>query len=271
MTATPIPRTLGLILYGDMDISVINELPPGRQEIKTYNVSSEYRERLYNFIKKEAEAGRQVYVVCSAIEESEDRKNVLAYTQELSRMLPEIHIACLHGRMKPLEKDIIMADFKANNIQILVSTTVIEVGVHVANASLMIVENADRFGLAQLHQLRGRVGRGENQSYCVLVTDTKNKDTKKRMKALCDTNDGFKLSELDMELRGAGDFFGTKQHGLPGFSIANLYRDMDILKEAQEAAAAMFGGDILVNKKEKERYDARVLAILDAAATVGVI
>ena len=243
MTATPIPRTLGLILYGDLDISIIDELPPGRQEIKTYCVDSKYRERINEFIRKEVEQGRQAYIICPAIEESEsaaqsktELKNVLNYTENLSAVLPEINIAYLHGRMKSADKQQTMDAFKAGECQVIVATTVIEVGVHVANATLIIIENAERFGLSQLHQLRGRVGRGTEQSYCVLLTDTKNKQTLSRMKAMTQTTDGFKLAELDLKQRGAGDFFGTRQHGIPTFAIANLYRDMKILEAAQEAA-----------------------------------
>jgi len=285
MTATPIPRTLALILYGDLDISIINELPPGRQAIKTYSVDSSYRQRLHGFIRKEAEAGRQAYVICPAIEESDSSdkemvgekgaaehpmtenrppvalKNVLAYTKELSAALPDISIACLHGKMKPVEKQEIMDNFKSGKIQALVSTTVIEVGVHVANATLMIIENAERFGLSQLHQLRGRVGRGAHESYCVLVTDAKNKITKARMKAMRDTTDGFKLAELDLAQRGAGDFFGTRQHGLPDFSIANLYRDMDILKIAQFAALAVRKGEIALSDEEDKMLESRVALV----------
>jgi len=272
MTATPIPRTLALILYGDLDISVIDELPPGRQAIKTYCVDSRYRERIHAFIRKEAEAGRQAYIICPAIEESaaandtasffssttsdspsgsaSAMRNVLEYTRELSTALPDLTIACLHGRMKPAEKQQIMDNFKAGQTHALISTTVIEVGVHVANANLMIVENAERFGLSQLHQLRGRVGRGAEQAFCILITDAKNKITKARMKAMTDTTDGFKLAELDLAQRGAGDFFGTRQHGLPDFSIANLYRDMDILKIAQSAAHAVYKGEIALSNEE---------------------
>jgi len=246
MTATPIPRTLGMILYGDLDISIINELPPGRQTIKTYSVGAKYQQRVHGFIRTEIEAGRQAYVICPAIEAPEENenqlvgnpdqlKNVLDYTAELRTALPDIKIAHLHGKMKPAEKQDIMDAFKAGDISVLVSTTVIEVGVHVANATLMIIENAERFGLSQLHQLRGRVGRGQYQSYCVLITDTRAKETKARMKAMCDTADGFVLAELDLKLRGAGDFFGTRQHGLPTFAIANLYRDIEVLKDAQQA------------------------------------
>jgi ATP-dependent DNA helicase RecG len=238
MTATPIPRTLGLILYGDLDISVISELPPGRREIKTYCVNSDYRERINGFIRKETEENRRVYIICPSIDEGTDGdlKNVIDYTKTLSAALPEIKTAYLHGRIKPAEKQDIIDSFKRGEIQVLVSTTVIEVGIHVENAALIIIENAERFGLSQLHQLRGRVGRGEVQSYCILVSDSKNEQTAARMKAMTKTSDGFELAELDLKQRGAGDFFGTRQHGLPSFKIANLYRDLDILAEAQEAA-----------------------------------
>jgi ATP-dependent DNA helicase RecG len=244
MSATPIPRTLGLILYGDLDISVMDELPPGRQEIKTFCVDSGYRGRVTEFIRKEVALGNQAYIICPTIQiqnnpEAEvqtELQNVTNYTQSLSAALPEIKIARLHGKMKPDEKQHVMDAFKSGEVKVIVSTTVIEVGVHVENATLMVVENAERFGLSQLHQLRGRVGRGAAQSYCVLITDTKNEQTRARMKAMCQTTDGFKLAEMDLEQRGAGDFFGTRQHGLPALKIANLYRDLDILKEAQNAA-----------------------------------
>ena len=270
MTATPIPRTLGMILYGDLDISIINELPPGRQVIKTYSVNSKYQQRIHEFIRKEVEQGRQAYIICPAIEASQNEdsetakaemKNVMDYTAEISAALPSIKIAYLHGKMKPADKQQIMDDFKAGHINALVSTTVIEVGVHVANATLMIIENAERFGLSQLHQLRGRVGRGKHQSYCVLITDTNNDETKARMKAMCDTTDGFKLAELDLELRGAGDFFGTRQHGLPVFMIANLYRDMDVLNEAQEAVTKFDGLQICEN--ELDIIKMRIGRVLD--------
>ena len=244
MTATPIPRTLALILYGDLDISIIDELPPGRKPIKTYCVTSAYRTRIHNFIRKETAQGRQAYVICPAITENtssepdallHEMKNVTDYADELRTAIPDVKIACLHGRLKSAEKDETMAAFKAGEIDVIVSTTVIEVGVHVANATLMVIENAERFGLSQLHQLRGRVGRGDAESFCVLVTDAKNEQTAARMQAMTKTTDGFRLAEIDLEQRGAGDFFGTRQHGLPEFKIANLYRDMDILKDAQEA------------------------------------
>lgn len=269
MTATPIPRTLGMILYGDLDISIINELPPGRQTIKTYSVSSKYQQRVHGFIRAEIEAGRQAYIICPAIEaretdenqENPDQlKNVLDYTAELRAALPDIKIAHLHGKMKPAEKQEIMDAFKAGDISVLVSTTVIEVGVHVANATLMIIENAERFGLSQLHQLRGRVGRGQHQSYCVLITDTKAQETKARMKAMCDTADGFVLAELDLKIRGAGDFFGTRQHGLPTFAIANLYRDMDVLKDAQQAILDM--QEMQISEEERTAMKQRLSRVL---------
>jgi ATP-dependent DNA helicase RecG len=267
MSATPIPRTLGLILYGDLDISIINELPPGRQEIKTYCVSSKYRERINGFISKETEQNHQVYVICPAIEENEEAKtelhNVAAYTKELSAALPSTKIAHLHGRMKPAEKQQTMDAFKSGEIQVIISTTVIEVGVHVPNATLMVIENAERFGLSQLHQLRGRVGRGKAQSYCILITDTKNNQTKARMKAMTQTTDGFKLAEQDLEQRGAGDFFGTRQHGLPAFKIANLYRDLETLAQAQEAAQEVTTLPHANSERERAR---RVCADITPAA-----
>jgi len=261
MTATPIPRTLALILYGDLDISIIDELPPGRQEIKTYHVDSKYRDRVHGFILKEAEADKQAYVICPAIEESEaDINSVIAYTHELASKLPNLTIKYLHGKMKPGEKQEIMNCFKNGEIHALVSTTVVEVGVHAPNATLIIIENAERFGLSQLHQLRGRVGRGDAQSYCVLISDAKNKVTRARMTAMTKTSNGFKLAELDLEQRGMGDFFGTRQHGLPDFKIANLYRDMNILKIAQTAAEQMIRGEITISEKEKYVIESQVLA-----------
>jgi ATP-dependent DNA helicase RecG len=282
MTATPIPRTLGLILYGDMDVSIIDELPPGRLPVKTYCVNGGYRERVRGFIKREVGQGRQAYVICPAIEEGEpsgndaglskaDLKNVLQYTEELQHALPGINISALHGRMKPAEKNEIMSAFKAGELNVVVSTTVIEVGVHVDNATLMIIENAERFGLSQLHQLRGRVGRGQFESYCVLITDVKNEQTRMRMKAMTSTTDGFKLSELDLEQRGAGDFFGTRQHGLPAFTIANLYRDMDILQEAQSAAQEAFRGRFPLTEAERKHCGLRTDKVLKKAGNIGIL
>lgn len=238
MSATPIPRTLALIIYGDLDISVVDELPAGRKKIETYLVNSGYHERLNNFIIKEVEAGHNVYVVCPMVEESEDNeqlKSVEGYYDVLRSELPtSIKIEKLHGRMKGKEKTEVVNRFLTYDTQVLVSTTVIEVGVNVPNATLMVIENADRFGLAQLHQLRGRVGRSDKQSYCVLVTDTKNTDTKKKLKFLKDHEDGFALAEYDLKMRGPGDAFGTHQHGMPFFKLADLYEDMDLLERARE-------------------------------------
>ncbi|PHV71813.1 ATP-dependent DNA helicase RecG [Sporanaerobium hydrogeniformans] len=250
MTATPIPRTLALILYGDMDISIIDELPPGRQPIKTNAVDSAYHPRIYQFITRHIQEGRQCYVICPMVEESEnssDLRNVVDYTAYLKeQVFPQFQVAYLHGKMKPKEKNEIMARFSKGDIQILVSTTVVEVGVNVPNATIMLIENAERFGLAQLHQLRGRVGRGEHQSYCILVSDSKNKVTRKRLKIMEESTDGFVIAETDLKLRGPGEFFGTRQHGLPEMKIANLYTDAKILKEVQVCAARLREEDSLM-------------------------
>lgn len=246
MTATPIPRTLALILYGDLDISIIDELPPGRKIIKTDCVDEKKRERVYNFIKKEINTGRQVYIVVPLVEESEniDAKSAYDVYEELKMdYLKEFEIGLLHGKMKSYEKDEVMGNFKAGKIQVLVSTTVIEVGVNVPNASVMIVENSERFGLAQLHQLRGRVGRGQYQSYCILINCGKSALSKKRMKIMEETNNGFLIAEKDLELRGPGEFFGTRQHGLPQLKIANLFKHMKILKDVQKEAEILIKDD----------------------------
>ena len=239
MSATPIPRTLALILYGDLDISIIDELPPNRKKIETFAVSKKLEQRVDAFIKKQIEQGRQAYIVCPLVEENEemDLKSVEElYEKYQKEIFPEYRVTYIHGKMKPKEKDQIMLDFKNHKIDILISTTVIEVGVDVPNSNIMVIEDAQRFGLAALHQLRGRVGRGEYQSYCILKYEGKGENVRKRMEIMCKTNDGFVISEKDLELRGSGDFFGTMQHGLPEFKIANLFEDMDILKKAQRAA-----------------------------------
>ena len=248
MSATPIPRTLALILYGDLDVSVIDQLPPGRKPIETYAVTSAYHPRLYAFIRKQVEAGRQVYIVCPMVSENDElpdeRKAVTEYAQKLqTEIFPDLKVAFVHGKMKAREKDAVMSAFAAGKTDILVSTTVIEVGVDVPNANLMVVENAERFGLSQLHQLRGRVGRGQHQSYCVLVSDNKNDETRQRLKAMTKTADGFKIAEEDLRLRGPGDFFGLRQHGLPGLRVADLGCDTRLLAEAQSAADGLLAED----------------------------
>ena len=239
MSATPIPRTLALILYGDLDISIIDELPPNRKKIETFAVTKKLEQRVDNFIQKQIEEGRQAYIVCPLVEENEemDLKSVEKLTEKYQKeVFPQYRVEYIHGKMRPKEKDEIMLKFKNHEIDILVSTTVIEVGVDVPNANIMVIEDAQRFGLAQLHQLRGRVGRGEYQSYCILKYEGNGENVRKRMKVMCDTNDGFIISEKDLELRGSGDFFGTMQHGIPEFKIANLFEDVGILKEAQKVA-----------------------------------
>ena len=256
MTATPIPRTLALILYGDLDISIIDELPPNRKVIETYPVTKNMETRVQEFIRKNVSEGRQAYVVCPLVEENEEFENFKSVTELAEKyqevIFPEFRVEYLHGKMKQKEKDEIMQEFKDGKIQILVSTTVIEVGVNVPNANIMVVENAEHFGLAQLHQLRGRVGRGEYQSYCILKYEGKGETVRKRMKVMCETNDGFIISEKDLELRGSGDFFGTMQHGLPEFKIANLFEDMPILKSVQSLAMKIINEDSKLEKEENK-------------------
>lgn len=254
MTATPIPRTLALILYGDLDISIIDELPPGRQPIDTKAFEAKQRDFIYtNFIRDEIDKGRQVYVVCPLVEESEaiEAKAAEDLKEELKeKYFSDLNVEVLHGKMKPSLKDQIMNDFKKNKIQILVSTTVIEVGVNVPNATLMIIENAERFGLAQLHQLRGRVGRGSHKSHCILIYSSKSNICKQRMEIMEETNDGFKISEKDLEIRGPGEFFGTRQHGLPELKVANIFKHIKILKLAQEEAKNILKNDKNLSKNE---------------------
>ena len=263
MSATPIPRTLAIILYGDLDISVMDELPAKRLPIKNCVVDTSYRPRAYHFIQKQVEEGRQVYVICPMVEESEglDAENVIDYTQILKEALPsDISVAYLHGRMKAGEKNKIMEAFAANEIQVLVSTTVIEVGVNVPNATVMMVENAERFGLAQLHQLRGRVGRGEHQSYCIFVQGGQDTETKERLEILVKSNDGFQIAGEDLRLRGPGDFFGIRQSGLMEFKIADVYQDAEILKEAGEAAGAILALDPDLSLPQHERLRDRLFS-----------
>lgn len=238
MSATPIPRTLALIIYGDLDISVIKSLPPGRQKTDTFLVDSSKRHRMYNFLKKHIDNGKQCYIVCPAVEESEILNIAAAekYVQKIkNEEFRNYRVGLLHGKMKASKKDEIMSDFSDGKIDLLVSTTVVEVGVDVPNATVMVVENAERFGLSQLHQLRGRVGRGKDKSYCILMSDAKNEETLLRLKTMCKTNNGFEIADADLKLRGPGDFFGSRQHGLPQMKIADL-ADMDYLEKAQQAA-----------------------------------
>lgn len=253
MSATPIPRTLAIILYGDLDISVIDELPANRLPIKNCVVDTSYRQKAYRFIEKEMEKGRQIYVICPMIEENEqiEAENVIGYAQVLQKNLSsDVRIAYLHGRMKAKEKNTIMEQFAANQIQVLVATTVVEVGVNVPNASVIMVENAERFGLAQLHQLRGRVGRGVHQSYCIFVSGSKNKDTQKRLEILNQSNDGFFIAGEDLKLRGPGDFFGVRQSGVMEFKMGDIFTDAKILKEAAEAAGMILEEDPFLESGE---------------------
>ena len=239
MSATPIPRTLALIMYGDLDVSVLDELPPGRQPVDTFLVDESYRARLNGFIRKHVDAGNQVFVVCPAVEQEEGQsmKAVEDWAKTLQKtVFPDYKVALLHGQMKGSEKEKIMRAFSQKKADILVATTVVEVGVDVPNATLMVIEDADRFGLSQLHQLRGRVGRGRAKSYCVLFSQNTNPQTKQRLKAFCKTNDGFRIAEEDLQLRGPGDFFGARQSGMPAFRVANLSCDLQTLKQAQEAS-----------------------------------
>ena len=240
MSATPIPRTLALLMYGDLEVSILDELPPGREKVDTFLVDESYRARINAFIRKQVSEGHQCYVVCPAVEENEglDIKAAQVWAETLQqKVFPDLRVMLLHGQMKGAEKEAAMTAFAAGKADVLVATTVIEVGVDVPNATLMVIEDADRFGLSQLHQLRGRVGRGKAKSYCILTSQNKNAETKQRLKALCSTNDGFKIAEEDLRLRGPGDFFGSRQSGLPVFRVANLSCDLQTLKDAQQASA----------------------------------
>ncbi|MBR1763124.1 MAG: ATP-dependent DNA helicase RecG [Eubacterium sp.] len=250
MSATPIPRTLGLIIYGDLDISVLDELPAGRKKIRTDVVDSSYHKRIYNFIKKAVDEGHQAYIVCPLVEEGEsDLISAKEYADELSsKHFEGYNLGLLHGKMKAKDKDRVMSAFAEKEIDILVSTTVIEVGVDVPNATIMLIENAERFGLSQLHQLRGRVGRGSEQSYCILVSDSKAPASSERLNVMKQTSDGFKIADYDLKTRGPGDFFGKRQHGLPNLVIADMLEDMDTLTECQECAKQMIKEDEKLDK-----------------------
>jgi ATP-dependent DNA helicase RecG len=263
MSATPIPRTLALIIYGDLDISVLDELPPGRTPVETFAVGEQMRPRIWSFVRRLVGEGRQVFIVCPMVEENDelpdDVKSAQEYAKELQKdVFPDLKVSCIHGRMKAKEKDNVMASFASGEFDILVSTTVIEVGVDIPNAALMIVENADRFGLSQLHQLRGRVGRGSHKSYCVLFSDAKTDTAQSRLKIMTETNDGFVISQEDLRLRGPGDFFGSRQHGLPEMHVADLSADMRVLKQAQQEAQAVLTEDPTLSRPENKPLRDRI-------------
>lgn len=245
MSATPIPRTLALMIYGDLDLSVLDELPPGRQEIATYAIDGNKRTRAFRFLHNHIDAGRQCYIICPLIEEgTNDMASVQEYTDELrKKWFPNDRIAMLHGKMKPKEKEMVMSDFSAGKIDILVSTTVVEVGVDVPNATIMLIENAERYGLSQLHQLRGRVGRGKEKSICILVSNAQNEEAVSRMRIMCETSNGFRIADEDLRLRGPGDFFGARQHGLPELKIADMVNDIQLLNQAQQVAHCIITED----------------------------
>ena len=264
MSATPIPRTLGLLIYGDLDISILDELPPGRKPVKTRCITGKKRGALYGFLDREIDAGRQVYLVCPAIEETPDGglNAVKRYYEDIAKaLLPERRVGLMHGKLKPKEKAAVMEDFKAGRLDALVSTTVIEVGVDVPNATVMVIENAERYGLSALHQLRGRVGRGAAESWCFLVSDNTSENVQKRLKFLCSTADGFAVAQYDLETRGPGDFFGSRQHGLPLLKVASLQMDLETLQDAQQAAAAVIQTADSLNAPELTPLKARVEAL----------
>ena len=261
MSATPIPRTLGLLIYGDLDISILDELPPGRKPVKTRCITGKKRRDLYGFLDREIGAGRQVYIVCPAIEDTPDGglNAVKSYYEDIAKaLLPDRRVGLMHGKLKPKEKAAVMDDFKAGRLDALVSTTVIEVGVDVPNATVMVIENAERYGLSALHQLRGRVGRGAAESWCFLVSDNTAESVQKRLKFLCSTSDGFAVAQFDLETRGPGDFFGSRQHGLPTLQIADLMNDTRTLHAAQAEAAALLAADPLLEAQEHSLLAAQV-------------
>lgn len=253
MSATPIPRTLAMMIYGDLDVSVLDELPKGRQPVKTYHVPTGYRERVYGFIKKNIAAGRQAYIVCPLVSESDsDLVPATEYYDYLkSTYFADSTLGLLHGQMKPKEKDAVMSRFYSGEIQLLISTVVIEVGVDVPNSTVMVIENADRFGLSQLHQLRGRIGRGRDESFCILISDAQNREAEERFEIMCRTSDGFEIAKKDLEMRGPGDFFGSRQHGLPDMRIANLMTDTRILYEAQKTAKELVDNEVPITAEER--------------------
>lgn len=259
MSATPIPRTLALMVYGDLDVSVLDELPPGRQKIETYRIDSAKRRRAFGYIQKHLDAGRQGYLICPLIEEGESElASIAAYEKVVRDYFRQAKIGVLHGRMKAAQKEKVMRAFAAGELDLLLSTTVVEVGVDVPNAVIMLIENAERYGLSQLHQLRGRIGRGRYRSTCILVSDAQNEQTQERLKILCDTADGFQIADADLRLRGPGDFFGKRQHGLPQLKIADMMTDMQVLQQAQECAAQICARQLL-QSGAAEKTDYRFL------------
>ena len=271
MSATPIPRTLGLLIYGDLDISILDELPPGRTPVKTRCITGKKRRDLYHFLDQEIGRGRQVYLVCPAIEDVPDGglNAVKSYYEDIAKaLLPERRVGLMHGKLKPKEKAAVMEDFKAGRLDALVSTTVIEVGVDVPNASVMVIENAERYGLSALHQLRGRVGRGAAESWCFLVSDNQSENVQKRLKFLCSTTDGFVVAQYDLETRGPGDFFGSRQHGLPTLQIADLMNDTRTLHAAQAEAVAMLADDPLLEAPEHALLEQQVQQMFEKAGAM---
>ena len=271
MSATPIPRTLGLLIYGDLDISILDELPPGRTPVKTRCITGKKRRDLYHFLDQEIGRGRQVYLVCPAIEDTPDGglNAVKSYYEDIAKaLLPERRVGLMHGKLKPREKAAVMEDFKAGRLDALVSTTVIEVGVDVPNASVMVIENAERYGLSALHQLRGRVGRGAAESWCFLVSDNQSENVQKRLKFLCSTTDGFAVAQYDLETRGPGDFFGSRQHGLPTLQIADLMNDTRTLHAAQAEAVAMLADDPLLEAPEHALLEQQVQQMFEKAGAM---
>lgn len=271
MSATPIPRTLGLLMYGDLDISILDELPPGRKPVKTRCITGKKRADLYGFLDREIDSGRQVYIVCPAIEDAggSGLNAVKSYYEDIAKAyLPDRRVGLMHGKLKPKEKAEVMDDFKSGRLDALVSTTVIEVGVDVPNATVMVIENAERYGLSALHQLRGRVGRGAAESWCFLVSDNASESVQKRLKFLCSTSDGFAVAQYDLETRGPGDFFGSRQHGLPTLQIADLMNDTRTLHAAQSEAAALLAKDPLLERPEHALLARQVEQMFDKAGTM---
>ena len=273
MTATPIPRTLSLIMFNDLEVSTIDKLPEGRKVVKTYLVGESYRNRVYTFLKNEVDGGGQAYVVCPLVEENEnyDLKDAVGFAGELKDKIPSLKIGVLHGKMKDAEKNLVMNQFKEKELDVLVSTTVIEVGVDVKNASLMIIENAERFGLSQLHQLRGRVGRGDKQSYCIMIAKTSNPDTIRRLKVIESSNDGFYISEEDLKQRGPGDFLGTRQHGLPVINLPVGEGDLKLLSDAKQAVNEITEKTLMPTSNEKQIMKFMVEKLADSENNANIL